>query len=307
MATCLEGSEAGQKTFWRPKELPEEIKQTGIIDLHGGRFFVERLNQEPELVICGGGHISLELAVLADFLEYPYVVLDDREEFCNKERFPHARACIAQPFAKSLSAARQALANTYYIIVTRGHQADLECLELILNRPYGYIGMIGSRAKVAKTMKTLLEKGYRQEQLDQVHAPIGLDIGGQTPKEIAVSIAAQLIQKKNQEHPSSYLENKMIRCLQEESHGIMVTVIDKQGSAPRGVGSRMLVGSDGIICGTIGGGMVEYEASQKAIKMAGQPNPGRYLETVVYQVNHQSAASLGMWCGGQVEVLFERL
>ncbi len=307
-ATVLDGTAAGKKYFWNPCEVPEPFESTkkaGKICLDGETLFVERLNHSPQLVICGGGHISQELAVLSDYLEYSYTVLDDREEFCNQERFPGAVECICRPFQEALTELDVLSANVYYIIVTRGHQADIECLELILNRPYGYIGMIGSRAKVARTMELLTSKGYSEEQLSQVHAPIGLDIGGQTPKEIAVSIAAQLIQITNREWPSGYLEMDMVRHLGQVKSGVLATIIDKQGSAPRGTGSRMLVGRDGIICGTIGGGAVEYEAVKRAVAMVEQPDVS--IDIVNYQVNNQSAASLGMWCGGQVEVLFERL
>ncbi|MGL5437876.1 MAG: XdhC family protein [Lachnospiraceae bacterium] len=307
-ATVLDGARTGQKQFWDQTRVPDSISRTGKagkVYINGETLFVERLSHSPQLVICGGGHISQELAVLSDYLEYTYTVLDDREEFCNQKRFPHASACICKPYREALTELDFQSANIYYIIVTRGHQADIECLELILNRPYGYIGMIGSKAKVARTMELLLSKEYTSEQLSQVHAPIGLDIGGQTPKEIAVSIVGQLIQTFNQCQPSGYIEMDMVRHLRQRTDGVMATIIDKQGSAPRGTGSRMLVGRDGIICGTIGGGKVEYEAVKKAADMLAQPDAKS--ETITYQVNNQSAASLGMWCGGQVEVLFERL
>lgn len=307
-ATVLEGAAAGEKRFWQEEELPDQIRgmeKSGKVCLDGETLFVERLSHSPQLVICGGGHISLELALLADYLEYTYTVLDDREEFCNPERFPHASACICRPYAEALTELDFQSPNVYYIIVTRGHLADLECLEAILNRPSGYIGMIGSRGKVAKAMDLMRSKGYSQEQLDQVYAPIGLHIGGQTPKEIAVSIAAQLIQVTNQEWPSGYMELEMIHQLEQVDAGVMATIIDKEGSAPRGCGSRMLVGRDGIICGTIGGGLVEYEAAKKALELIKNADQNIVLE--IYQVNNKSAASLGMWCGGQVEVLFEYL
>lgn len=307
MATVLNGVRAGEKRFWRPAAAGEEKQQTGKVSIDGEAMYVELLSESPGLVICGGGHISLELAILADYLEYSYIILDDRDEFCNLNRFPHAAACLCQPFAEALSNLGPTTANPYYIIVTRGHQADMECLELILNRPFGYVGMIGSRSKVARVMDLLQTKGYDHRQLGRVHAPIGLDIGGQTPKEIAVSIIAQLIQIRNREQSSGCLEAELAARLKQGDGEVMVTIIDKQGSAPRGTGSRMLVGKDEILCGTIGGGAVEYEAVKKATEMTARPKSGFPLEVVSYQVNNESAAALGMWCGGQVEVMFERL
>lgn len=321
-ATVLDGEAAGEKLVWREdcllaatpameafwqrtrEELPL-LTLPGQSEVQGCRLFAERLVQEPELVICGGGHISQELALLADYLEYPYVVLDDREEFCNRERFPHAVECICGSFADGLTK-HSFSGNAYYIIVTRGHRADMECLELILKLPYGYIGMIGSRGKVAKTMDALEAKGFSKELLAEVHAPIGLKIGGQTPKEIAVSIVAQLIQEKNRENPSSYLDREMLRTLTRHEEGILATIIGKRGSAPRGTGSRMLVNEQGILGGTIGGGMVEYEAEKKAKQLMETLEAGQIV-TETYRVNADSAAALGMWCGGEVDVLFERL
>jgi len=305
-ATVLDGAAAGEKRLWRP-EAGEAKQQTGKVCVDGETMYIELLSESPGLVICGGGHISLELAVLADYLEYSYIVLDDRKEFCNYDRFPNAVSCLCEPFSEAFAKLEPKTANPYYIIVTRGHQADTECLELILNRPFGYVGMIGSRTKVARVMDLLQQKGYDRRQLSRVNAPIGLDIGGQTPKEIAVSIIAQLIQTRNQERPSGCLEAELITRLKQGGGDVLVTVIDKQGSAPRGTGSRMLVGRDGIICGTVGGGVVEYEAVKKALEIAARAKSDCPLEVVSYKVNNESAAALGMWCGGQVEVMFERL
>lgn len=157
------------------------------VEIDGIQVFAEYMVQEPELVICGGGHVSLELSALADYLEYPYTIIDDRAEFVNEERFPRAKACICRSFVQALEE-QNFSGNVYYIIVTRGHVNDLECLENILKRPFGYVGMIGSRGKVKKSMDLLTEKGYPQSLLQQIHAPIGIPIGGETPKEIAVKI-----------------------------------------------------------------------------------------------------------------------
>lgn len=295
------------ETFWEPVIAHTQMESAalpGVIPFEGSRIFIERLVQAPELVICGGGHISQELAELSDYMEYPYIILDDREEFCNRERFPNARDCLCGGFSEMLPHC-ECSGNAYYIIVTRGHKADLECLELVLQRPFGYVGMIGSRAKVAKTMTALTENGYNPKLLSQVHAPIGLPIGGETPKEIAVSIVAQLIQEKNGEHPASYLEPDMLQILTGGAEGVLATIIGKRGSAPRGMGSRMIVGETGIICGTIGGGLVEYEAEKHARQMLHEKTGQIVSET--YRVNEDSAAALGMWCGGEVDVLFEHL
>ncbi len=324
MATVLSGAEAGKKMIWRE---PSEA----LTDVGSAQVFAERIVPEPELVICGGGHISVELAALADYMEYPYTVLDDRKEFCNPSRFPHARACVCGAFEKTLDAL-PAAGNAYYIIVTRGHEADLECLARILKKPCGYVGMIGSRSKVARTMDALAAQGFSQEELARVHTPIGIRLGGQTPKEIAISIVAELIQVKNQEGAASYFGRSLLEaleaCRRDGTPAVMVTVTGKRGSAPRGSGSRMLVGAQGIIAGTIGGGVVEYKAAEEAMRwlketggqeaclpyeIGGQDGGlpcetgGPRLLVRTYEVNTGSAAALGMWCGGAVDVMLERL
>lgn len=286
----------------------------GRLEIGGSPLFVERLAGATELVICGGGHISLELAALADYMEYGYTVLDDREEFCSRERFPRAKACLCGPMAERLRAG-DFPAEAYYIIVTRGHAADLECLEEVLKLPYGYVGMIGSRAKVARVMETLTQHGVSREKLEDVHAPIGLPIGGQTPKEIAVSILAQLVQQKNREPSFDCLDRELLQALEEDRPGILATVIRKEGSAPRGPGSRMLVREDGrglAAVGTVGGGLMEAEVVREAGMFLADIRDRRHggadrLRIRTYQVNTQAAGALGMWCGGSMEVMLEQI
>lgn len=287
--------------FWREAAQVSDLSGCPCqFAVQGETVFVERLVEEPEVVVCGGGHISQEIGTLLSYLEYPYTVIDDREEFTRRERFVNARGCICAPFETALREGRFS-GNAYYVIVTRGHAADMQCLEVILKQPFGYVGMIGSRGKVRKTMDALLEKGYDKALLSCVHAPIGIEIGGQTPKEIAVSIIAQLIQVKNKEQVGSYLEPDMKELLSKGKQMVLARIIAKRGSAPRGVGSRMLVDKNGILCGTIGGGIVEYHAIKRAKELA--ETGGSVVES--YCLSSESAASIGMWCGGDVDVLFE--
>lgn len=323
LLTIITGPEAGQKMTWQNgrhcyeepqlesfwKEAQKQLELTAVpyrFTVEGREIFAERLVEEPELVICGGGHVSLELAALADYLEYSYTVIDDRPEFAGRDRFPRARECICMPFAEALINCSYS-ANAYYIIVTRGHLHDLECLDLILQKSYGYVGMIGSRAKVRKAMDELLGRGHSQEVLDQVHAPIGLPIGGQSPKEIAVSIIGEIIQHKHQEAPSSYLDYDLRAALERDPPMVLARIIDKRGSAPRGIGSWMLVDADGIAAGTVGGGTIEYEAAKWAAVLLRGAGSEEGPAVRTYRLNHDTAASLGMWCGGEVDVFFERL
>ena len=244
------------------------------------------------LILCGGGHVSLELAHIAARLEFEVVVIDDRPEFANEARFPMVHQVLCMPFDEALDQLGSRDTD-FYAILTRGHAFDKECLAHVLRGQYAYVGMIGSRTKVAAVYKALREEGFSQEMLDGVHSPIGLSIGGQTPAEIAMSIAAQLVQVRAQRGPGA------VRPPQEP--GMLCTIVEKHGSAPRGVGTWMLVRPDGTCAGTIGGGQVEYQAKLHAQELWASGSQG---ETVEYDLSH-AAAELGMVCGGRVKVRFE--
>ena len=143
-------------------------------------------------IILGGGHVSQPLVKILALLEYEVTVVDDRLEFANPERFPGARRVVCDEFRKVLAEIKPD-EQTAIIIVTRGHKYDLDCLRSVVATGAGYIGMIGSRRKVRATLQVLKDEGISQELLDRVRAPIGLDLGGQSPEEIGVSIAAEVI------------------------------------------------------------------------------------------------------------------
>lgn len=243
------------------------------------------------LIICGGGHVSLVLAQIASLLEFDVVVIDDRAEFANSERFPMAQV-FAMPFADALDTlgSRE---DDYYAIVTRGHAFDRQCLAHVLKGEYAYVGMIGSRGKVAIAMDFLRGEGFAQEVLDRVHAPIGVKIDGQTPAEVAVSIAAELVQVRAANGP------KAVPAPHGEP-GVLCTITRKTGSAPRGVGAWMLVRPDGSIEGTIGGGAVEFQAVKDALALLADGEP---LLRKTYDLT-PNAAELGMVCGGKIDVEF---
>lgn len=157
------------------------------------RIFLEPVYGRPTLYIFGGGHIAVPLAQLAKTLEFSVVVVDDREEFANQTRFPEAEVKLGD-FA-ILTRSLDFNENDSIVIITRGHEHDEIVLKECLSKPIHprYIGMIGSKEKVAATFNHLKEQGVEIELLRQVKAPIGLDIGARTPAEIAVSIIAQII------------------------------------------------------------------------------------------------------------------
>lgn len=271
-----------------------------LYEVGGQMIFAEQIIPEPELILCGGGHISVEVAALADYLGYPYVVIDDREEFVSAERFPGAGRRICKSF-ESVVQEYNFPGNPYYIIVTRGHAYDMQCLEWALSGSFGYVGMIGSRQKVQKTMDAMREKGYEESLLARVHAPIGLPIGGRTPQEIAVSIIAQLVETTNKKTGAGYMDIQMQHAIESTERFVLAEIVRKQGSAPREAGTKMLVGKNGILCGTIGGGAIEHAAELDAKKMLKQGGCGLYN----YVLRNEAAGDLGMWCGGQVDVFLQ--
>ena len=244
------------------------------------------------LILCGGGHVSLEVAYMASHLEFEVVIIDDRAEFANPERFPMAAQVLCKPFLEALDELGSR-SDDYYVILTRGHAFNGDCLAKVLQGDYAYVGMIGSKIKVAAVMKRMKELGFHANVLAGVHSPVGLQIGAQTPAEIAVSILGEVIQERARKGPGTPPP--------PSEKGVLCTITRKSGSAPRGEGTWMLVRPDGTCVGTIGGGAVEYRAKLDALEMM---KNGVERDHKLYDLSH-AAAELGMVCGGKIEVDFE--
>ncbi len=155
-------------------------------------IFFEVLARPPRLIIVGCGHIAVPLARVAGLLEFEIVVIDDRPEFANRERFPNAREIHVGPYQSTLTGV-PVDGDTYIVLVTRGHVHDQACLEVVLDAGVAYIGMIGSRRRVRTVLEHAEARGHDVDLLRRVHAPIGLDISAQTPAEIAVAVMAEII------------------------------------------------------------------------------------------------------------------
>ena len=159
------------------------------------RVFVDPVAGAQRLIIVGAGHIAQPLANLGAMLGFSVTVIDDRPSFANRERFPTADKIIVQPFAAAIDALKLDR-NCYLISVTRGHAYDDETVRAALKQPGCFIGMIGSRRRVKATLARIEEDGIKPELLEQIHAPLGLDIGADTPAEIALSIMAEIIRER---------------------------------------------------------------------------------------------------------------
>lgn len=147
------------------------------------------------LLIVGAGHVAPALARLGRLLGMRVRVVDDRRAFVSRDRFPDVDELWSAPFPGAVRAAAID-ASTHVVVMTRGHKNDLPCLEAVIATPAAYIGMIGSRKRVAVLLATLAESGIAPAQLARVHSPIGLDIGAATPEEIALAIAAEIVMER---------------------------------------------------------------------------------------------------------------
>jgi len=160
----------------------------------GGKMeiFVEPIVQPPTIYMFGAGHISVMLAKICKLLEFRIVVIDDRKDYASKERFPDADLIMTEDFENAFSQL-PIDKHSYIVIVTRSHHGDERILNKALLTKARYIGMIGSKSKVKTIFNNLTAKGVKTDILEEVHAPIGLEINAETPEEIAISIIAEII------------------------------------------------------------------------------------------------------------------
>lgn len=154
--------------------------------------FVEPLVQSGCVYVFGGGHVAQELVPVISHVGFRVVVFEDRENFAKPELFPGVHHTVLGSF-KELSEQITIRENDYIVIMTRGHQSDYEILRQVLCMQTAYVGVIGSRHKIAATTKRLLDDGISEQDIARMHTPIGLPIKGETPAEIAISIAAEMI------------------------------------------------------------------------------------------------------------------
>jgi xanthine dehydrogenase accessory factor len=177
-------------------ELTDDIaEESGLICGGQMEVYIEPLEGSPHLYLVGAGHVAFHLAKLAATVGFRVHVLDDREKFANTERFPEAHEVTVDSIPEWLERA-DLPAQAYAVILTRGHRYDLDALRALIGRELRYLGLIGSKAKVARLYEALEEESVPAERLTCVHAPVGLAIGAVTPQEIAVSILAELIAVK---------------------------------------------------------------------------------------------------------------
>ena len=306
----IEGENAGAKALLDsrqllaedacfPETLAEEIRrmapvQTGILKIGDTRVFAERISGEKKLVICGAGHVALCLIRLGGMLGYEITVIEDREEYAGKAKEAGAQRVICRPFAEALDGLADDPAAAY-VIMTREHIHDVECLRRILSKPYAYAGMMGSRSRTEQIRAQMLEEGFDARKVERLHMPIGLPIGSRTPEEIAVSVAAELISVLNAADPGEGFPPGMAEELAGGSGGMLAMIVEKSGEAPRRPGTKMLIRQDGSFLGTVGGGYAEAEILKTARQMIAEKNRGSRLIRLTMKKGT-------MHCGGEITV-----
>ncbi len=179
-----------------PKLMRYDLKDIGMVCGGGMTVFLEPLRQLPRLVIFGAGHIGSALSRIAKMLDFAVTVVDNRPEFATRDRLSWVDEVIAADYEQVIAG----LAyddNVYLVILTHKHAHDFEVLEQLIHKPVRYLGMIGSKTKVAKAFQQLRDKGVGEDVIKKIHSPLGVKIGASTPAEIAVSIAAELVAVRN--------------------------------------------------------------------------------------------------------------
>lgn len=248
----------------------------------------------PEIVICGGGHVGYELARLCVFMDWKTVVVDTRPKYALRDRFPGCMV-ICGGYAEALAGLEND--DICIVIATPDHEYDHECLKAALCRKNAYVGMMGSRNKAAAAIGQMRALGFPEDVLEKVHTPIGVPIASETPKEIAVSITAEIIKTlagKRAEYIISGEDEK--KLLSEHGKAVCARITEKRGSAPRDRGACLFVCESGSVVGTVGGGRWEADIIEDAKRVL----CGAELSKKTYTSHTEDAM-----CGGEIDVVFE--
>lgn len=276
----------------------------------GERSYVRRFQPRERLILLGAGHIAFHLCPLAEKLGFSVVVVDDRESYANADRFPDAEQVLCEDFVTAIEALSPG-AGDYVAIMTRGHRWDGDCLRAVLSQKEvpGYVGMVASRSRGADLKNQLAGEGYDAALLDAIHTPIGLEIHALTLPEIAVSIAAELVQVRrealtrcaaepllNQTEPELEL---LSYAVEDPSPKALVVVLETKGSTPVKTGAMLVTDRDSRAVGSIGGGWGEWECVRQAVALIGSGEQRLFTVSMDGKDIHGQEMS----CGGEMLVL----
>ncbi|MGW8181295.1 MAG: XdhC family protein [bacterium] len=180
----------------------EDAENDGLVCGGTVEIFIEPILSDPQLIIMGAGHLGQAIARLAGPLGFTVTVLDDRDSYASSARFPEADQLIVDSFEQGLDQL-SIRKNSFILVVTRGHSHDQIATEKAIQTAARYVGLVGSRRKIKIIVEQLLQKGLPPESFRRLYAPIGLDIGSETPDEIAISVMAELIALRKERHQRS--------------------------------------------------------------------------------------------------------
>lgn len=276
-----------------------------------GKEYIRLFRPRERLIILGAGHISKALSNLGKMTDFEVVVVDDRPEYANEDRFPKPVKVICDDFVKAINNL-DICSGDYIAIVTRAHKFDAECVRSIVSgqMPY-YAGLLGSRRRTKVLVDNLEAEGYDRDKLEQIHTPIGLDIGAVSVEEIAVSIIAEIIAvrrsnmigkgKSNIFTEEGFKEELVNKIVSDDLPKVLLMVIDTSGSTPVKSGSFMLVDEEGRTFGTIGGGSAENIAVTEAARLVGTG----HSKVMDIDLTQDDGTDDAMLCGGRMKVLIE--
>ena len=206
--------ETGQASLLKYQLTQKDAEQDGLTCGGTVEVFVEPILPDPKLILMGAGHIGQTVAQAAHRVGFKVAVVDDRESFANRERFPQAKEIVVAPFQQGFDAITVSQ-TSFILIATRGHGHDQTVLEQALQTSACYIGMVGSRRKTQIIVQNLLGKGVSPEALSRLYAPIGIEIGSGTPEEIAVSVVGELIAILHGVHQRSEKQLFVLKLLEK--------------------------------------------------------------------------------------------
>jgi xanthine dehydrogenase accessory factor len=200
-----------------PMTLPFELteREGGLVCGGTVLVYIEPVLLDPHLVILGAGHVGKTLSRLARFTGFRVTVVDDREEYANRENIPEATDVVVNDFTRAFDQV-PVEKNTFIVVATRGHNHDLDAVKAALGTAAHYVGLLGSRRKKALLLRALEESGFSRDALERVVIPVGLPIGSVTPEEIAVSIMAQIIAKRREDGSSRLGRAACSRLVQQD-------------------------------------------------------------------------------------------
>ena len=286
-----------------------EGKEAALTFTADGEEYLRSFHPPERLILLGCGNIGQELCRYAADLGFTVTAVDERPAFANRTLMPDAAEILCSDFPDAIRRL-QITERDYVCVITRGHRFDADCLREILPGAYPrYLGMIGSKRRVALLMKQLESEGFGPDALKRIHAPIGISINALTVKEIAISIVAELIQCRRAGLDRRSKETRLtaedidLRLLEflacDDVPKALLLVYETSGSTPVKSGAMMAVDKAGRTVGTIGGGCGEGAVLKDAYRIIGSGTQC----TVTVDMSNDIAEAEGMVCGGEMKVL----